>query len=111
MLDNFIDLVVAVLIATKRSTSAQQQSSYTSRMEAYLNGVLKLFPDISIVPNHHLALHLVDFLALWGPPHGWWSFPFERYNGILKSFPTNFRFGEHWPAQRESAVSYITDET
>lgn len=91
MLDNYINLVIAVLMATRRSTTPEQRASYTSRMQDYLTGLVKLFPGVSIVPNHHLALHLADFLTWWGPAHGW-SFPFERYNGILKRFPTNFRF-------------------
>ncbi|OSD02717.1 hypothetical protein PYCCODRAFT_1444830 [Trametes coccinea BRFM310] len=42
-----------------------------------------------LVPNHHLSLHLAACLLLFGPVHGWWAFPFERFNGILERLSTN----------------------
>ena len=40
-------------------------------------------------PNMHLHLHLKQCLLDYGPPHGFWCFAFERYNGILGSYHTN----------------------
>ena len=37
----------------------------------------------------HLHLHLKDCFMDYGPPHAFWCFPFERYNGILGSYSTN----------------------
>ena len=37
----------------------------------------------------HLHLHLQDSFLNYGPVHGFWAFPFERYNGILGSYQTN----------------------
>ena len=34
--------------------------------------------------NHHLAMHYVKFIKLFGPVYGWWLFAFERFNGMLK---------------------------
>ncbi|KAI0648765.1 hypothetical protein C8Q79DRAFT_905086, partial [Trametes meyenii] len=56
----------------------------------YLRGLRSLF-DHKLVPNHHLSLHLRPLLELFGPVHGWWAFPFERYNGILQCMNTNSR--------------------
>ena len=39
--------------------------------------------------NLHLHLHLKDTFRDFGPSHSFWCFPFERYNGILGSYPTN----------------------
>jgi len=34
-------------------------------------------------------MHLKDCFLDYGPTHGFWCFPFERYNGILGGYPTN----------------------
>lgn len=48
----------------------------------------QLYPD-SCTPNMHLHLHLKDCFMDYGPPHAFWCFAFERYNGILGSYSTN----------------------
>ena len=40
-------------------------------------------------PNMHLHLHLKECLLDYGPPHAFWCFSFERFNGLLGSFHTN----------------------
>ena len=42
-------------------------------------------------PNMHLHLHLKQCFLDFGPPHAFWCFAFERYNGILGSYHTNNR--------------------
>ena len=88
VLQNFVDLVVAVDLATRRSMSPARARAYDARMYSYLTGIRELF-DQELVPNHHLALHLAQCLALFGPVHGWWAYPFERYNGMLQRLNTN----------------------
>ena len=39
----------------------------------------------------HLHLHLKESFLDYGPPHAFWCFAFERYNGILGSYHTNKR--------------------
>ena len=39
----------------------------------------------------HLHMHLRECLLDYGPPHTFWCFSFERYNGILGSYHTNKR--------------------
>ena len=41
-----------------------------------------------------MALHLDEFLLLFGPIHSWWTFPFERMIGALQRMPHNFILGE-----------------
>ena len=48
----------------------------------------RLYPDLC-TPNLHLHLHLKDSFLDFGPPHAFWCFAFERYNGILGSYYTN----------------------
>jgi hypothetical protein len=47
-----------------------------------------------LYPNHHLSLHLAECIRNFGPVHGWWAFPFERYNGIIQRYNTNNKMGE-----------------
>jgi hypothetical protein len=37
----------------------------------------------------HLHLHLKKLFFYFGPPHAFWCFAFERYNGILGAYHTN----------------------
>ena len=45
-------------------------------------------------PNMHLHMHLKECLLDYGPPYSFWCFGFERFNGILGSFPTNKKYIE-----------------
>lgn len=94
MLDNFLALVSAVRWATLRSTSNNHISVVQEQMIHYLTTTVQLFGARVLTINHHMSLHIVDFLRLFGPVHGWWSFPFERYNGILAGTNSNFKAGE-----------------
>lgn len=87
-------LACAVRQGISYRTSEDHRSRYTSHMHAYLTSILRLKPGISLVPNHHNALHLGDCLARFGPVHGWWMFPFERLIGVLQKVNTNYKQGE-----------------
>ena len=50
-----------------------------------------LFGSDALTPNMHMHCHLVTCLRDFGPLHSFWLFPFERYNGILGTQPTNNR--------------------
>ena len=68
-------------------------AAYDKHMFAYLCGLRNMF-DHEFVPNHHLSLHLYECLVLFGPVHGWWAFPFERYNGLLRRININYKPGK-----------------
>ncbi|KAI1790683.1 hypothetical protein LXA43DRAFT_890611 [Ganoderma leucocontextum] len=121
-LQNFMHLIAAVDLATRRTMSRERAIAFDAHIEAYLLGIRSLY-DAQLVPNHHLSLHLKECLFLFGPTHGWWAYPFERYNGLLQRLKTNrkqadipgtfmrgFYTGaklrwlmesESWPAERE----------
>ena len=42
----------------------------------------------------HMHAHSKDCVIDYGPPHTFWAFAFERYNGILDEQPNNNRFVE-----------------
>lgn len=93
LLRNFTDMVIAVKWGTRRSMSADRISIYAVHMKRYLETLTELFGASVIMPNHHLSLHLVECLRAFGPVHSWWTFPFERYNGMLRHLNTNSRPG------------------
>ena len=93
ILDITMSLMAAVRIATSYSITEQDIEAYLREMLKYLRGIKSLFPDYQFKPNHHMALHIHEFLRLFGPVHSWWTFPFERLIGALERMPHNFRLG------------------
>ncbi|KAH9834090.1 uncharacterized protein C8Q71DRAFT_725300 [Rhodofomes roseus] len=88
LLENFIHLVIAVELASRRSMDAGRARLFDHHMFEYLRTLRDLFEN-NLVPNHHLSLHLSTCLQLFGPVHGWWAYPFERFNGIIQRLSTN----------------------
>jgi len=64
-------------------------------MQSYLKGLKELFPDYKLCPNHHMALHLHEYILFYGPVHSWWTFPFERVIGMLQRISTNYQPGKY----------------
>jgi hypothetical protein len=93
LLENFMDLVSAVRIANMRVSSPNQIDSYNKLMLRYLTGVKTLFPNYSLRPTHHAALHLGDFMQLFGPNHPRTSMYYERYINFLHRLNTNQKIG------------------
>ncbi len=93
MLNNFMDLVAATKAANMRVLTDVHIRDYKTHMTSYLKGIAELYPDISLLPYHHLSLHFPQFLENFGPTHSWRCFPFERYNYILQQISTSKRFG------------------
>lgn len=93
VLDNFMHLILATSLSARRSTTPYLRERILWHTEHYLSGLRTLFPGVKIQPNDHLALHFPSFLELFGPPHGWWAFPTERFIGVLQRLGTNSRFG------------------
>ncbi|TFY56546.1 hypothetical protein EVJ58_g7577 [Rhodofomes roseus] len=88
LLKNFVHLVVAVDLASRRSMDPERARLFDQHMEEYLRTLQELF-DQDLVPNNHLSLHLAACLLSFGPVHGWWAYPFERFNGIIQRLNTN----------------------
>ena len=62
-------------------------------MQVYLTGLKELFPHFKFVPNQHMALHVQDYILLYGPAHSWWAFRFKRMIGTLQRILTNYKEG------------------
>ncbi|KAJ7432669.1 hypothetical protein B0H11DRAFT_1759884 [Mycena galericulata] len=46
-----------------------------------------------LVPYFHYAIHLEDQFLKYGPGPGWWTYCYERNNGLLGRFNTNGHSG------------------
>ena len=101
MLENFMDLATAVIFAGMWHISQAHIDTFETHLRRYLEGLKELYKEAKIVPNHHLALHLPDFMRLFGPVHAWRSFVFERFNYILQHMNTNMNFGERVSSNRK----------
>ncbi len=94
MLENFMDLITAVVIAGLLETSSLFIDLYKKYMSRYLTRMKELYKEATVKPNHHFALHLPDFMELFAPVHSWRSFAFERFNYMLQMLNTNLTFGK-----------------
>lgn len=99
LLDNYMDLVTATKLATRRILTHQEIEECRAYIERYLRVLRELFPRRHISPNQHLLAHLPRILADFGPTHAWRCFPFERYNYIMQQINTNGKSGKHAPSE------------
>ena len=88
-----LSLISAIIIASSRTTSREKANLYFYHMTNYVKGLRELFPRYKLRPNHHMALHLGEYLHFYGPIYSWWAFPFERLIGMLQRIPNNFQNG------------------
>lgn len=96
MLDNFMHLISALWIASKRAISDADIDRYTYHFRSYLEGYVKLYKEVNVPPNSHMCLHLGMFLRLYGPVHSWRAWVFERFNYLMKRTKTNSHFGKQF---------------
>jgi len=94
ILDVTLSLLSAIAIATSRTTTNDHAEAFHSHLLDYLNGLKELFPDYEFHPNHHMALHLSEYIKFYGPVHSWWTFLFERIIGMLQRISTNYKEGK-----------------
>ncbi len=93
LLEVTMHLVSAIIIATSHEVSGNHADMYLHHMKEYRTGLKNLFPGYRSRPNHHMALHLAEHLRMYGPVHGWWTYPFERTIGMLQRISTNYKPG------------------
>ena len=53
--------------------------------------VKQLFGSEALTRNNHMHCHLISCIRDFGPMRAFWLFPFEQFNGILGSQPSNNR--------------------
>jgi hypothetical protein len=96
-LNHTMSLVCAVSLACKRTMSAFRMNAYRMHIISWLSKLREIHPDARVSTNWHSAVHIYDFLLLFGPVRSWWCFPFERLIGQLQRLPHNHTFGTLTP--------------
>lgn len=86
-------LLSAVAVGSSRITSADNSREFLGLITDYRRELQRLFPNYEVHPNHHQAMHISEFLLMYGPVHGWWTYPFERMIGMLQRISTNYKPG------------------
>ncbi|KAH9923087.1 uncharacterized protein B0H18DRAFT_878881, partial [Fomitopsis serialis] len=95
LLDNFMNLVTVVKLATARSVTSRSLWEIQTNMHQYLKQLLVLFPGTSVSPYQHMCLgHLATVFETLGPAPAIWCFVFERANFILQRIKTNSRIDD-----------------
>jgi hypothetical protein len=93
VLDHTMDLFSALRLACLRTMTKSRAEKYRQYIISYVRDLATLHPEQGYRPNHHMAIHIYDFLLLFGPVRSWWCFPFERLIGQLQRLHTNHKFG------------------
>jgi len=86
-------LVSAVLLAMKHIVTQEHMDAYRQNMVEYIKGIVDLYPGVKLRTNHHVAMHIYDFLELFGPVKSWWCFPFEHLIGFIQNLTHNHIVG------------------
>lgn len=82
-----LQLCAGVRILASRTISMAQAKSGQEFFMQYCRSLKKL--NIHTTINHHLSMHYLKFIKLFGPIYGWWLFAFERFNGMLEKVKHN----------------------
>jgi hypothetical protein len=90
-------LCSAISIITSRAVSPEHTHLYLQHMTDYRKELQRIFLGYNCHPNHHMAMHIGEFVEKYGPIHGWWTFPFEQMIGWLQRLMTNYKQGMRTP--------------
>jgi len=93
VLDHTMDLVCAISLACMNTMTPIRVASYRRYILSWVSKVRVLHPKSKLSLNYHMAIHICDFLQLYGPVRSWWCFPFERLIGYLQRLPHNHKAG------------------
>ncbi|KII92119.1 hypothetical protein PLICRDRAFT_461608 [Plicaturopsis crispa FD-325 SS-3] len=80
-------LCTGVRILASRKISLAQARIGQDFLSQYCRTLQAL--GIHMTINHHLAMHYLKFIKLFGPVYAWWLFAFERFNGMLEKVKHN----------------------
>ena len=83
--------VLSYYFLCRREISDTELKKADALLLKFCKNVENLYGNLAITPNMHLHCHIAECVKDFGPIYGFWLFSFERYNGILGSYPTNKR--------------------
>jgi hypothetical protein len=94
VLDHTMAVISAVTLACLQTMSLARTTAYHNYIAIYIQELQILHPEATHRTNQHMAMHIYDFLRLFGPIHSWWCFPFERLIRQLQQITNNHKYGK-----------------
>jgi hypothetical protein len=89
--DTVVQFTAAVRILTSNSISPNEVKRGCGTLERSIQSWARM--HCHLVPYFHFAVHLEPQFLKHGPGPGWWTFPYERNNGLLGRFNNNGHSG------------------
>ena len=91
LLQHLINLSQAVWLVSRARQTDATIAEFREYMSKYVTDIPKLFPEKreSVHPNHHMALHIHEYLTAFGPAYSWSCYPCERVIGDLQKMGIN----------------------
>ncbi|KAF8827857.1 hypothetical protein HHX47_DHR4000563 [Lentinula edodes] len=93
VLETSMHLTCASILMTRNSLSPKTRDQFRSSLRDHILGLKQIFPGF-MLPTHHLAFHIYDFMDGFSTVRNWWGFPFERLIGKVQRMPTNHKIGQ-----------------
>lgn len=96
LLIHSMPLFQAATIISRYTTSNTRSEALRDFIKHWLGNLQSLYPHTNTPrtrTNPHVAMHLYDFLLLFGPALSWWAFPIERLIGQLGKINSNDHLG------------------
>lgn len=97
-LDHTMMLASAITLACYRRTSRERALAYRECIVEYLARFTISYTakrQAYYVVNSHAAMHIFNFILLFGPVHSWWTFPFERLIYTMQQMNSNHKPGSY----------------
>ncbi|KAJ7718697.1 hypothetical protein DFH07DRAFT_761463, partial [Mycena maculata] len=89
--DTIVQFTAAVRIITSNSISPNEVRRGCGALEQAIQSWARM--NCHLVPYFHFAVHLEPQFLKHGPGPGWWTYPYERNNGLLGRFNHNGHSG------------------
>ncbi|QRV80004.1 Transposase family Tnp2 protein [Ceratobasidium sp. AG-Ba] len=94
-LENFLHLMIVVRILAFQSITESDIVAFELHYMRYIEQIKLLYLSCSIVPVHHLGLHIPHFLRSLGPSTRYSESTCEQFIGMFQNISTNFKFGTY----------------
>ena len=95
VLDHTMALVSAVFLACACPMTNDRMLAYRRYITHWVGKLPHIYSNSRKHTNFYKAIHVYNFLCLFGPVWSWWLFPFECLVGQLQCLPHNHKFGTY----------------
>lgn len=101
-LKTLLKLFAAIRYMFTNNMSDTRLDTLEQLIQDFINLSFKLHPEVAqAATNFHVFKHIPDDIRRFGPVYGYWLFPHERVNKVLKSINTN------GPSQNQEQVEQM----